>query len=100
MSESSRVDLLFEYKRTPDGIYHGHATRIVNGEESWIKPAPVSLPQHGWVSYVISKIKGERHLRQVGFLLNKQGDRVIHRFDDRTVSKIRAGELSIEDLLL
>jgi hypothetical protein len=109
MSESPKVDLLFQYTRARDGVYSGTVTVLETGETASARPplhTVVTRPE--WVKFVVDTIRNHPQTRSVSFLLARpewKGGRRYDsehqvKLDSRTVEQIQDGSLTAEDLLL
>lgn len=102
MSESPKVEIVFEYTRARDGVYSGTATVVETGETNSVRP-PLHTVVHQpeWVKFVVDTIKAHQEAQNVTFVLHKkEGGETRYQLAQRTVEQIKDGRLSAADLVL
>ena len=101
MSASPKVSLRLSYQVDVDEAFTG-AAELVRDNAVVAERGRLFRPvaRRDWLAFVLEHIGAETEAETYTVAVHQSGASRLYTLDDRTVRKIKAGELTLEDLVL
>lgn len=102
MSESPKAKLRFSYLLGDDDCFRGGADFFdAKGARTSRGQLERPLSRREWLGFVLERIREDREAEVYDVSVRQaSGASRVHVLDERTVAKIKKGELTLDDMLL
>lgn len=103
MSASPKASLRFSYELGDDDVFRGSTAEFISAEGVRAVRARLerSVARKEWLAFVLEQIRADRDAAVYAVSVRQpSGSSRVYALDERTVEKIKKGELTLDDMTL